>query len=43
MTARATREAANTQRAEVERMGYKAIVHKTHELDATGMPVGWDA
>lgn len=38
-----TREAANKRRDEVERMGYKAITHKTDELDRIGMPEGWDA
>ena len=39
----ATREKANQQRAEVERMGYKTLTFKTHELDSIGMPEGWDA
>ena len=39
----ATREEARESAASVERMGYKALVHKTHEIDAIGMPEGWDA
>lgn len=37
-----TREAANGAAAEIERMGYKALVHVTRQLDLLGMPVGWD-
>jgi hypothetical protein len=32
---------ANEQAAKIERMGYRAIVHRTHILDAIGMPEGW--
>jgi hypothetical protein len=39
--AKTTLEDANTQKAEVERMGYKAIVRPTNEWDSIGLPVGW--
>jgi hypothetical protein len=38
-----TAEAAAEQAAQIERMGYRAIVHRTHMLDAIGMPEGWAA
>ena len=28
---------------DIERMGYKALIHRTADLDAHGMPEGWDA
>jgi hypothetical protein len=34
-------QAACEQAAHIERMGYRAIVHRTHILDAIGMPDGW--
>lgn len=37
-----TREEANDLAAEIERMGYKALVHETRQLDLVGMPQGWD-
>ena len=27
----------------IERMGYKALIHRTDELDRIGLPTGWDA
>ena len=38
-----TLEAANDCAARTERMGYKSNVYKTNELDAIGLPIGWDA
>lgn len=38
----ATREEADRQREEVERMGYKALVKTTREVELHGLPEGWD-
>ena len=38
-----TRDEARRVADDVERGGRKALVFKTHELDAIGMPVGWEA
>lgn len=27
----------------LERAGYKALIHKTSQLDKLGMPIGWEA
>jgi hypothetical protein len=35
-------EAAGKCKAEIERMGYKALVHETEKLEALGMPEGWE-
>jgi hypothetical protein len=32
---------ARAKQAEIERMGYKALVQNTARLEAIGMPVGW--
>lgn len=32
---------ANAQAAALERMGYKALVMPTAQLDAIGLPIGW--
>lgn len=37
----ATKREANDRAANIERMGYKAIVHETRALNSIGMPVGW--
>jgi hypothetical protein len=37
-----TREAAQTEAARLERMGYKANVYETARLDSVGLPVGWN-
>jgi hypothetical protein len=36
-------QVAREQAASIEKMGYRAIVHRTHILDAIGMPEGWAA
>lgn len=36
-----TKREADARAANIERMGYKAIVHETRALDSIGMPVGW--
>lgn len=38
-----TRQEANERVADLERAGYKALVHDTDRLTAVGMPEGWDA
>jgi hypothetical protein len=38
-----TETEARKQAADIERMGYLAIVHRTHVLDVIGMPEGWTA
>lgn len=38
-----THAEAQETRATIQRMGYKAIVHKTDELNRIGMPEGWEA
>ena len=40
--AHATRASAASYASDIERMGYKTLVHRTHILDAVGMPVGWE-
>lgn len=34
---------AEEQRAEIERMGYRASIFDTDQLDRIGMPEGWEA
>ena len=38
-----TRESARKMADDIERMGYKAIIHVTRELDVIGLPEGWYA
>ena len=37
-----SRDEADRVRAETERMGYRALVFTAHNIDAIGMPQGWD-
>lgn len=39
----ATREKAFQDKAEIERMGYKSIVHDTDQINAIGLPETYDA
>jgi len=34
---------ARSKASEIERMGYRALVFITRQLDAIGMPEGWDS
>jgi len=36
-----TRDEALVKAQEIERMGYKTIIHKHSTLDIMGLPVGW--
>lgn len=38
-----TMEEAIEMKRDIERGGRKAIIHKTDELNALGMPEGWEA
>lgn len=37
-----TREAAQTKAAEIERMGYKTLIHRAAQLDSNGLPESYD-
>ena len=39
----ATRDLARKQQAEIQQMGYKALIAQTSRLDAIGLPEGWTA
>lgn len=41
--AQPTKEAAQAKAAEIEKMGYKTLIHVTRILNVIGMPTGWEA
>lgn len=38
-----SKDATREKRDEIERMGYKTLIFRTYELNALGMPEGWNA
>lgn len=38
-----TREQAKSSADKIERQGYKTLIQRTVDLEAHGLPIGWDA